>query len=127
MFNKTSKLPATMPEFDKWSDKIIKAADLTATVESQKWTLASMIMHLGPTEAYKSNKFFVKALRKTACNEIAWGYMESAKKAQKERQEAIERKEKAAAFIEQAREDAVLQESQQSPLVADTNDSPSKG
>lgn len=44
---------------------------LTATVESQQWTLANMLLHLGPTEAFKEDGFFINSLRKYAVNEVA--------------------------------------------------------
>ena len=48
--------------------------------ESQKFTLATMIMHLGPTESHKEDAFFIHTLRKAAANEVAHAKMMELKK-----------------------------------------------
>lgn len=58
-------------EFEEWSDRIIAGAMLTATAESQKFTLANLLLHLGPTESHKEDAFFIHSLRKFAVNQIA--------------------------------------------------------
>lgn len=69
--NEPRPLPIGMKEFDDWSDRIISGALVPATVETQKATLAGMIMHLGPQESHKPDAFFIHGLRKLAANEIA--------------------------------------------------------
>lgn len=58
-------------EFEEWSERIIAGAMLTATKESQKFTLANLILHLGPTESHKEDAFFIHSLRKFAANQVA--------------------------------------------------------
>lgn len=65
-------LPMGVSEFNDWSDRIISGAQCPATVESQKFTLAGMILHLGPTEAFKEDGYFINSLRKQACTEVAY-------------------------------------------------------
>jgi len=64
-------LPTGRQEFEEWSDRIIAGAMLTATPRSQKFALADMLLHLGPTESYKEDAFFIHALRKSAVNQVA--------------------------------------------------------
>lgn len=64
-------LPLGRLEFDEWSDRIISGTLLTADRESQKFALANMLMHLGPTESHKPDAFFIHSLRKFAVNQVA--------------------------------------------------------
>lgn len=58
-------------EFDVWSDRIIAGALVTAERSSQKYVLANMLMHLGPTECHKPDAHFIHSLRKFAVNQVA--------------------------------------------------------
>jgi hypothetical protein len=69
-------LPVSMTEFDEWADRIISAARMTATHESMKFSLATMITALGDTEAAKEDVFFIQKLHKSAANQIAVAKME---------------------------------------------------
>jgi hypothetical protein len=69
-------LPTGMTEFDVWSDRIIQLTGLTATPDSQKFALASMINTLGKTECDKEDLFFIKALHKGAADQIALAQMD---------------------------------------------------
>ncbi len=71
-------LPLGRAEFEEWSDRIIAGAMITgsdeepeALIEGQKYALANMIMHLGPTESHKPDAFFIHSLRKVVCNQVA--------------------------------------------------------
>jgi hypothetical protein len=64
-------LPMGRQEFEAWSDRIISGAMLNADVESQKFTLANLLLHLGPTESHKEDAFFIHSLRKFAGNQVA--------------------------------------------------------
>lgn len=65
-------LPMGRKEFEEWSDRIIQGALIPgATPESQKFTLANLILHLGPTESHKEDAFFIHSLRKFAVNQVA--------------------------------------------------------
>ncbi len=39
--------------------------------DSQKFALANMLLHLGPTESHKPDAFFIHSLRKFAVNQVA--------------------------------------------------------
>lgn len=69
-------LPLGRKEFEEWSDRIISGALLPATAESQKFALAEMIMHIKPTEDHVDDAYFIKCLRKSAANQIAYAVME---------------------------------------------------
>jgi len=68
-------LPIGRIQFHEWADRIIAAANVNASERSLKNTLAVMLMHLGPTEAFKEDGYFVLALRKAAVQETAHAMM----------------------------------------------------
>lgn len=90
--NEPRPLPMGRCEFDEWSDRLISGALLPGDhigiggtfeeaqqrytkgqifIESQKFALANMLMHLGPTESHKPDAFFIHSLRKFAVNQVA--------------------------------------------------------
>ena len=99
-------LPLGVTEFHEWSDRIIKAAMLTATPESQKFALSDMILHLNPTEDHKDDAFFIKTLRKTAINQVADQMRQDLRNAAKARYEAEMMLKKAA---EEKEKEAILE------------------
>ncbi len=78
-------LPMSVPEFEEWSNRIISGALVKALPESQKFTLASLLMHLGPTESHKPDAFFIHSLRKLAVNQVAHAMMENIRNEAKKR------------------------------------------
>lgn len=71
-------LPMGRKEFDDWSDRIIGGTLLSGGnedpkifIEGQKYALAHMLLHLGPTESHKPDAFFIHSLRKFAVNQVA--------------------------------------------------------
>lgn len=62
-------LPIGRDEFMQWSDRIISGAMVDADSDSQRFALASMVLQLGPTEAFKPDRHFVASLRKVATNQ----------------------------------------------------------
>lgn len=85
-------LPMGRADFDEWARRIISGAlipDAEGNVyqeymenndpaskysiffESQKFALANMLLHLGPTESHKPDAFFIHSLRKFAINQVA--------------------------------------------------------
>lgn len=73
--NEKRPLPTGMDEFDQWADRIITGTLLPADPDSQKFALATMLMHLGPTVDHETDLFFIKSLRKAAVNQIAHAKM----------------------------------------------------
>lgn len=67
-------LPIGVTEFEKWSDSIYDLAPY-ADRDSIKFTLATMIMHLGPQRSRVAKNHFVRSLRKTAANQVAHARM----------------------------------------------------
>lgn len=72
------RLPLGRKEFEEWSDRIIAGAmipggedDPEAFINAQKFSLANMILHLGPTESHKEDAFFIHSLLKVASNQVA--------------------------------------------------------
>lgn len=90
--NEPRPLPLGRAEFEEWSDRIISGALLSGEIgnmwcdkyepcspqeekqqifiESQKRTLANMVMHVGPTESHKPDAYFIHGLRVGACKEV---------------------------------------------------------
>ncbi len=95
-------LPLGRMEFNNWSRRIISGAvlpmgegeDPHIFIEGQTYALASMIMHLGPTEDHKPDIYFIKQLRKVAVNQVAHTILQEIKTATNERLKKAEEKPK---------------------------------
>lgn len=67
-----SPIPTGMAEFDAWVDSITNTFTLpTQEKDTIRFAFATMIMHLGPTAAYKPKLYFVLALKAGAAKQIA--------------------------------------------------------
>jgi hypothetical protein len=69
--NESRPLPIGRDQFIEWSDRIISGALVDADHDSQRFALASMVLQLGPTDAFKPDRHFVAQLRKVAANQTA--------------------------------------------------------
>jgi len=76
------ELPIGRTKFMQWSDRIIDNALVEADRESLRFSLAAMLMHLGPTEAFREDGFFILQLRKAAVNQTAHAMMTELKENQ---------------------------------------------
>lgn len=85
-FLEKNPLPIGRKEFEIWSDRIIEAAVVEAEKDSLKYSLAAMVMHLGPTEAFREDAFFILQLRKAAANQTAHAMMQELKEDQEKKQ-----------------------------------------
>lgn len=83
-------LPMGRAEFEVWSDRIIAGGLCTADRSSQRFVLANMLMHLGPTECHKPDAHFIHSLRKFAVNQVADEIRQEIFKETKARKEAEE-------------------------------------
>lgn len=96
-------LPMTPEEFEEWSDRqiagacIVKSDDPERLKVSQKFALASMIMHLAPTESHKPDAYFIHSLRKAAANQVAHAVMVKFKEEQKAKEDAEKKAQEEAA------------------------------
>lgn len=67
-----SALPQGASEFDSWADSISTTYRLpTQDRDSLHFTLASILMHSGPTTAYKSKWFFAISIKAAAAKQVA--------------------------------------------------------
>lgn len=82
-----SNLPHGMTEFDKWSNDLIFTYDLPNN-DSIKFALATMILHLEPTECDKPKRYFGRAVQKGMAAQVAHGVMQTLKDKQKAEEEA---------------------------------------
>ncbi len=81
-------LPLNRPQWEEWCSRIISGALLEADVESLRFSLANMLLHLGPTESHKPDAYFIHSLRKYAVNQVAVTVANEIKQAQIARIEA---------------------------------------
>lgn len=82
-------LPMGRQEFEEWSDRIISGALIPgATPASQKFALADMLLHLGPTVAFEQDGYFINCLRKFAVNQVADTMRKEIREQEKARLEA---------------------------------------
>lgn len=80
-------LPMGRKDFEDWSDRIISGAVLPgATAESQKFALAGMLTHIGPTESHKPDAHFVHSLRVCAIKQVAIDIIRELNEAKKARE-----------------------------------------
>lgn len=89
-------LPIGVEAFHTW------AADVLGTYgfpdnDSTRWALTTMIIHLGPTAAYKPKRYFGLALHAAAAKQVAGGIFHEIKTRQMEAQKAEKAAEAAAA------------------------------
>lgn len=114
-------LPLTPEEFEEWSDRqiagacIVKTDDPEALIRSQKFALASMIMHLAPTESHKPDAYFIHSLRKGAANQVAHAVMVKFKEEQKAKEDA--KKTEDEALAKAVAEDAFAQSTQEATNI----------
>lgn len=87
-------LPVGRQEFDVFADRIHSGTGLPNTLESTKFALAEMIMHLDPTMDFQTDAYFIKKLRKGAANQVAVAVMEEVRAAAKARLKAEEEAKK---------------------------------
>lgn len=83
--NEKRPLPTGGTEFDEWADRIISGTLLPADSDSQRFALASMLMHLSPTQDHECDGYFIKSLRKGAVNQVAHAKMTEIREAAKAR------------------------------------------
>lgn len=80
-------LPTGMTEFKDWQDEILSLSKVPDN-DSTRFASAVMILHLDATTDRKAKRYFIKALNKSAANEIANSVAMDLKKKQQERAEA---------------------------------------
>lgn len=83
-------LPIGRTQFLAWSDRIIQGAMVEAEHDTLRNALAHMLMHLGPTEAFREDGYFILSLRKAAVNQTAHAMAEEIKQAWEEKKKLAE-------------------------------------
>lgn len=78
-------LPTGVKEFHEWADRIISAACLTATPDSQKYALCGLLTELPVSCHAETDAYFITRLRKHAVNQVAVALREQFYKEAKER------------------------------------------
>lgn len=74
-----SKLPIGKDVFNTWAEDIFSTFGLRDS-PSNRQTLATLVMHLGPTVAYKPKIYFALASLKSMANETAFETIQSLRK-----------------------------------------------
>jgi len=91
--NELRPLPLGRTEFLEWCDRIIAGACIGATRESLQFTLADILLHLGPQEDHKEDIYFIKTMRKYAINQVAISMRQELKDLQAQRIKELQDKE----------------------------------
>lgn len=91
-------LPTGMTEFEEWQESILSMSKVPDN-DSTRFATAVMVLHLDSTTDRKPKRYFVKALNKSAANELANAVAMGLKEKQKAAHEA-----KIAADVAAARE-----------------------
>lgn len=99
-------VPTGLTEFHIWSNSIIELAGQFADSDSMKYAIASNLIHLPSTKAYMPKRYFVKAMRKAAANQVASQVFMDIKLAQQQAAEV----QKAAELAKQAEVTAATSE-----------------
>lgn len=81
-------LPLGLSEFNTWADNIITLTGKFADETSMKFALASQIIHLPPTVSSRAPQYFVRALKKSAANQVASQVFQDIKLSQQQKQAA---------------------------------------
>lgn len=77
-----SALPVGVTEFEAWASDIVTTYNFPDN-DSLRFTLASMILALGPTRAYRSKFYFYLSVRSSMAKQIASHMMYDLKEKQK--------------------------------------------
>lgn len=92
-----SALPQTLPEYNAWIDSFVDTYKPKMDLRSVKFVIATLMMRLNPTEAYKPKRYFALCLHKGAAAEVSNYIMREIKeeqeaqiKAQQEAQKQLE-------------------------------------
>lgn len=83
-----SRLPVGMQEFDTFCISIFTTYDLP-DLPSYRHAIASLIMHLGPTTAYKPKFYFALSVQKAMSNQIAFENIQLLKTQEREYEKTI--------------------------------------
>lgn len=84
-------LPVGMSAFDTWANSLVSTYTLpTQDMTTIKFVLSTLIMRLGQTTAYKSNLYFVLAIKAGAAKQVAAAAFQDIKTKQEEQQKAAE-------------------------------------
>ena len=78
-----SALPNGMTEFETWASDIIDTYNFPNN-DSVRFTLATMIMHSGPSDAFKSKHSFMLMIRASMAKQIAAAQFQEIKNRQKQ-------------------------------------------
>ncbi len=92
-----SPLPVGMAEFDSFANSIFDAYNLP-NMPSYRHAIATMIMHLPPTQSRVPKKYFAASIKKAQSNEVAYQVIQDSKAAEKAFNEAREATESTVAL-----------------------------
>ncbi len=86
-----SRVPVGVSEFNAWAESFMELYQMpTQDLDSTKFTLASIIMHLGPQAAFVSKHFFFVTIRAAAAKQVAGSVFYEIKQKQALAQKAAE-------------------------------------
>lgn len=80
-----TSLPTGATAYESWLNEIVLLTGQLADEQSLKWVISNEIMRLAPGRDRVPKRYFVKALRKYAANQVAAYKVQEIKQAQEER------------------------------------------
>lgn len=98
-----SKIPQGLTEFNDFVTSIVETYSPPGDERSIRFVISSIIMRLGPTEAYKPKKYFANSLYRAAGSQVAVYVQEMIKQEQRAEQEEAQ---KAAVKAQQEKQQA---------------------
>lgn len=83
-FEKKYPLPAGIPEFEAWAERILSKCGKFADEDSLKFALSTMVLHANNDKASFPDSYFVDRLRKAASNQVVSQVIQDIKQKQAE-------------------------------------------
>lgn len=94
-----SLLPVGKQEFEAWIQSFLDTYDLpTKNLDSIKFTLTTMVIHLGPQDDRRSKYFFFKSIRAAAAKQLCGAEFHDLKLRQRAAQEEAAKQAEATAL-----------------------------
>lgn len=84
-----TRLPQGLTQFEVWANGIITTYNLPSN-DSVRFSLATMVMHLGPTTAFKPKFYFALSIWKASANQVVYQVIQDLKAKQDAEKKKLE-------------------------------------
>lgn len=83
-----TRLPIGRTEMNDYLDELFLYSGIP-NLPSYRQAVATMVLHLSPTEDKKSRRFFIKAIKKAMANETSYSLIQELKEEEKKKQQKL--------------------------------------